>query len=306
MGKLFDRALDLDNLAEAWDEVAKNRGMPGVDNVSIERWRRNWEERLVILRQSVRSRRYKPSRLRLRRVPKRNRGQWRVLRIPTVSDRVLQRAVLQVLLPIFEPHFLDCSFGYRPGRSIRDAVQCIIDLRQQGFCWLLDADIDAFFDSVNHALLMRILESFIPDEAELFDLISAWLKVSSPGSKGGAGIAMGSPLSPLLANAFLHPFDVNLVERGYKLVRYADDFVVLCGSQQEAAQIYTEVDVLLADLLLKYKNEKTAITSFEEGFDFLGVRFYNDTYSFVYQDKVIESDDSAVNWLFAGYFPQYE
>jgi len=112
----------------AWNEVADNKGMAGVDDISVRRWERNWEERLANLAADVRANRYKPSQLRLRRIPKKRRGEWRTLRIPTVTDRVLQRAVYHVLSQVYEPVFLDCSFGYRPGRGLREAVQRILNL----------------------------------------------------------------------------------------------------------------------------------------------------------------------------------
>src|SRR4030067_411267 len=172
---LLSEALDLDNLRLAGDEVADNEGVSGVDQVSIRAWKRNWEERLVHLAQAVRTNTYQPKRLRLRRIPKRDRRTWRMLRIPTVTDRVLQRAVLQVLYPVFEARFLDCSFGYRPGLGLQDAVERILVLRENGFRWLLDADIDDFFDNIDHALLLEFLEADLPDPS-LLPLIETWLK----------------------------------------------------------------------------------------------------------------------------------
>jgi CRISPR-associated protein Cas1 len=154
MGRWIDRILAMDNLREAWEEVAENRGMPGVDDVSIPRWRRTWEERLVNLAHDVRTHRYRPAPLRVLRIPKRKRTEYRTLRVPTVTDRVLERAVLQVLYQLYEPRFLPCSYGYRPGKSLRDAVQRIVDLREQGYTWVLDADIDEYFDSVSHPRLL--------------------------------------------------------------------------------------------------------------------------------------------------------
>lgn len=304
MPTLLDRVLDRGNLRLAWEKVSENHGIPGVDRVSITRWRRNWEERLENLRASVLAGSYHPSRLRLLTIPKSTPGQWRILRIPTIDDRVLQRAVLQVLSPIFETRFLDCSFGYRPGRGLREAVQRILDLREQGYAWVLDADIDAFFDSVNHALLLRMLQDSIADE-RLLRLIEAWLSIRNGSKTPGQGIPMGSPLSPLLANVFLHPLDAALIHRGYHPVRYADDFIVLCESRGIAEQVYIEVEAALAELFLQYEPSKTQISSFEEGFTFLGVRFLGRTFSFNYQEKVIQSDDKRVSWLYSDYFPEY-
>lgn len=303
MENLLDQVLDRKNMVCAWDEVAENHGMPGVDNISVARWRRNWEERLELLRLSVHTHRYHPAKLRIRRIPKRTLGQWRVLRIPTVSDRVLQRAVLQILQPIFEDRFLDCSYGYRPNRCQRDAIQRIIDLREQGFCCVLDADIHSFFDSVNHSLLLRGIEDEIKD-TELLMLIVNWLEIGAV--QPGLGIPMGSPISPLLANIYLHPLDTALTNLGYHLVRYADDFVVLGNSDDDVQRIYHDVEEFLSSLQLRYRFDKTRITSFEEGFVFLGVHFVKDSYSFTFKNKKIESDEPFVDWLFSSYFPDYD
>ncbi len=305
MGRLIEQVLDRNNLAAAWEEVAENKGMPGVDNVSIRRWRRNWEERLVELARAVRSNRYKPARLRVRRIPKRRRGTWRTLRIPTVTDRVLQRAVLQVVYRLYEPRFLDCSFGYRPGRGLREAVQRILDLREAGREWVLDADIDEFFDNVDHGLLLEFLRQEITDPI-LLRLIEGWLKAGRVRRDVAKGLPMGSPLSPLLANVYLHPLDQALVERGWDPVRYADDFVTLTVTREQVEVVYREVERLLGGLKLRYEPNKTRLSSFEEGFEFLGVRFYRDTYSYVWEEKVIEVEGEQVDWLFSRYGPRYE
>ena len=304
MGPLIERILSLDNLRAAWEDVAGNRGIPGVDNVSIRRWRRNWEERLVNLARAVRTNSYKPARLRVRRIPKKRRNEYRVLRIPTVTDRVLQRAALEVLYEVYEPRFLDCSFGYRPGRGLRDAVQRIIDLRERGREWVLDADIDAFFDNVDHTLLMEILRLDL-DDPILLRLIAGWLKMGRVRQDVPTGIPMGSPLSPLLANLYLHPLDEALVADGWDPVRYADDFVVLTTVQEQSRTVYRRVEEILRLLRLRYEPSKTRLTSFDEGFDFLGVRFYRDTYSYVWEGKTVAVEDDEVDWLFGRYGPDY-
>ena len=304
MGKLLDRALDMDNLRAAWNEVADNRGMSGVDDVSIRRWGRRWEERLVALARDVRANRYKPAKLRVRRIPKKRRDQFRTLRIPTVTDRILQRAVLQVLYRIYEPRFLDCSFGYRPGRSLRDAVQLILTLRDRGLTWVLDADIDAFFDEVDQELLMAWLRERIHD-AMLLRLISRWLERARPDPEKPKGLAMGSPLSPLLANVYLHPLDLGLTTEGWQPVRYADDFVVLTPSRAAAEEAYEVTERLLDALHLRYEPSKTEIVSFEEGFEFLGVLFEDDEYAYPWERKRISVEGGRVDALFSDYGPHY-
>ncbi len=304
MGQLLNRILNLDNLREAWEEVAENRGMAGVDDVSIRRWRRTWEERLVNLARDVRANRYKPGKLRVRRIPKRVGNEYRTLRIPTVTDRVLQRAVLQVLYDSYEPLFLRCSFGYRPGKSLRNAVQYIIVQREAGFTWVLDADIDAFFDNVDQPLLLDLLAQQIGD-AQLLLLIAGWLAQGRPKPDLARGIPQGSPLSPLLANVYLHPLDVGLTDGGWRPVRYADDFVAFATTQAEAEAAYRRTEALLADLRLRYEPTKTRISSFAAGFEFLGVLFEDDVYRYRWEDKLITVDDTTVDWLFGDYGPEY-
>jgi CRISPR-associated protein Cas1 len=304
MGRLIDDVLAMRNLRTAWEEVAESGGVPGANDVSIRRWRRNWEERLVNLAAAIRANRYKPTPLRVCRIPKKKRGEWRTLRIPTVTDRVAQRAALQVLYRVYEPLFLDCSFGYRPGRGLRDAVQRIVELREGGLAWVLDADIDEFFDNVDHAVLMGLLRERLSDPIVL-RLIRKWLNVARVKPGEAKGIAMGGPLSPLLANVYLHPLDEALVEAGWEPVRYADDFIALAETRAGAQAAYEQTEAILAGLKLRYEPSKTQIASFERGFDFLGVRFLEDSYSYVWQEKVVEVEGDRADWLFSRYGPRY-
>jgi group II intron reverse transcriptase/maturase len=304
MGNLLDQALEMDNLREAWNEVAENNGMPGVDNVSIARWQRNWEERLVNLAQAVRSNHYRPAKLRVRRIPKKRRDEYRTLRIPTVADRVLQRAVLQILYPIYEPRFLPCSYGYRPGRSLKDAVQAILDFRERGYTWVLDADIDAFFDNVDQTLLLARLRAQLADP-QLLALIGQWLKRARPTPDCARGLPMGGPLSPLLANVMLHPLDQELLARGWKVVRYADDFIVLTKTQPAVQEAYAATERMLARMHLRYEPTKTEMVTFEAGFEFLGVKFEEDEYSYPWEDKRIVVEGNQADWLFNAYGPDY-
>ncbi len=301
---LLKQAVAFPNLRRAWEEVAANKGIPGVDGVSIKRWERRWEERLHQLRAEVLAGRYRPRKLRVRRIPKKNRREWRELRIPTVTDRVLQRAVLQVLYPIYEGRFCDCSFGYRPGRGLRDAVQRIIVLRVNEMEHVLDADIDDFFNQVDHALLDAFLRHDLPD-GSLLGLIRAWLKVGRPNRREARGIPMGSPLSPLLANVYLHRLDLRVQEAGFPMVRYADDFLVFAPTRAGAEAAYRLVGQALQSLKLRYEPTKTRLTSFEEGFRFVGVWFEGDHYTYEYLDKRIEVEGNEVDWLFSRYGPDY-
>lgn len=301
---LLQQTLEMPNLRRAWDEVAGNDGIPGVDTVSIRRWRRNWEERLVNLAAAVRGNRYKPGKLRRKRIPK-NRGPgYRLLRIPTVTDRVLQRAVLQVLYPIMEPRFLACSFGYRPGRGVQDAVRRINAVRREGYFHVLDADIDDFFNQVDQRLLRQFLAEDLPDSS-LLQLIDLWLVAGRTGPQEARGIPMGSPLSPMLANITLHRLDRRVTAAGFPMVRYADDFIILAGSRRELQDAYDLTGAVLFSLKLRYEPRKTRLTTFEEGFEFIGVFFEDGWYWYTWEDKKIEVHDDQAQAVFDDYWPQY-
>ncbi|MBI5842858.1 MAG: hypothetical protein HZB19_22425 [Chloroflexi bacterium] len=305
MSDLLDKALDMKNLRGAWEEIRANKGMPGVDEVSLKAWARNWEDRLMKLISSVRANTYKPHKLRLRKIPKKSRREFRTLRVPTVTDRVFQRAILQILHPVFERRFLDCSFGYRPKRGLADAVQRIIVLRENDYRWVLDADIDEFFDHVDHDLLLGFLRHDLPDDS-LMPLIKKWLKTCRLEPDLAVGIPLGSPLSPLWANVFLHRLDQAAAARDRPVVRYADDFIVFAESREDAQSVYREVEETLAALKLKYEPSKTRVASFEEGFEFLGIRFRGDSCFYTHMGKEIEVQGDDLNLLFKRTLPEYE
>lgn len=306
MSSLRRRLVEFDNLRRAWENVATNNGMPGVDNISVAAFRRNWEARLRQLAADVRANRYRPATLRERWIPKSTPGQYRLLRIPTLTDRILQRAALQLLMPLYEPRFLDCSFGYRPGRGVADAVRAITRFRRQGYTWVLDADIDDCFNQINHALLLRFLDEDLSDES-LLPLIDLWNKVDCLTIDCDRGIPMGSPLSPLLANVYLHRLDVALNGRGFAIVRYADDFIVLAAWPDGRQTAYNLVEQELASLQLRYEPSKTRLTSFEDGFDFLGVHFEETWYWYLWDEKRIEvRSETDEERLLRRYAPAYE
>ena len=293
------------NLCLAWEGVAENKGIPGVDDVSIAAWRRNWEERLVNLARQVRANRYRPQRLRRIQIPKKRPGEYRVLRIPTVTDRVLMRAVNQVLQPIYEAVFLDCSFGYRPKRGLREALERILAWRDAGLTWVLDGDIDACFDSIDNELLLRFLQEDLPD-ASLLPLLNIWMLAGKSKGAQSKGIPMGSPLSPLLANVFLHRLDLDARREQIALVRYADDFIALASAEEDLPVVYAQIGKSLENLGLRYKDSKTCAASFEQGFSFLGVSFLRDSYRFAWQGKQITVSGGQALRVFSDYLPEYE
>jgi group II intron reverse transcriptase/maturase len=300
--RLINRILQPDNMRAAWEEVAAKKGAPGIDGVSIKRWRRNWEERLVNLAAAVRANTYQPQPLERFTQPKPD-GSPRHMANPTVTDKVLQRAVLRVLDDHFDRQFLDCSYGYRQGRGVRDAVPAIIRYRDAGLQWVLDADIDECFDSLDHERMLEFVREEVDDPLVL-RLIEQWLWVGRRDPEKARGIPLGAVISPLLCNVYLHRLDRGLTERGYALVRYADDFCTFCPNRARAEASRQDTEAILAVIKLCLEPRKTAITHFDQGFDYLGVHFYRDTYSFVAEGKRIEVEGDFDATLFYDYVPE--
>jgi len=292
------------NLRAAWENVAQNGGAGGIDGITIRRWRMDWETRLTELRQSVLGNTYKPLPLRRFKIRKAD-GNFRHFGIPTVTDRVLQRAILQALDDYFETIFLPSSYGYRVGRGVRDAVRRTAELRDEGFSWVLDADIDECFQNIDHALLIMFLEEHVRDFLVL-RLIRQWLAVMPESDRDQKGPALGGVISPLLCNIYLHRLDEALSAGGWNsLVRYADDFCVFCLTETDARRAYDKTARILADLKMTFEPHKTQITNFERGFDYLGVHFEGDEFSFISANKRVRvkrpAKDMPLGWLPEGY-----
>ncbi len=404
---LYDQVYTVQNLADAWKKVRRagisglSKGWAaGVDGVSILDFDRNWTDNLAELALTLEQRRYQPQPVRHVQIPKKDKAEMRTIGVLAVQDRIAQRAVLNILEPVFEAQFLDCSYGFRPGRSVGDAITAIVNLRSQGHEWVVDADIQHFFDTINQGLLIEMVKSHIQDK-EIMRLLEAWLaagvlptaadddpptgglvalrdttvayleraatwgtdrllnrdsaaaryaddagplptdaatarqeavkrlagdalllglsfsrpvlqgakvlpslgrqvvqRLGAPGLAVGATLAAGAVLvplasrrlrqyrpagpvgtpqggviSPLLANVYLHPFDLAITQAGYSLVRFADDFVVLCKSPLEAQTAMAAVKAELARLQLALNRDKTRIVPYDEGFQFLGSVF---------------------------------
>jgi group II intron reverse transcriptase/maturase len=294
--------LDRRNLTLAWQQVRANRGAPGVDEVTLARWERHWEENLERLSHQVRTNTYQPNRPRRFRVLKRSGG-WRELSILTVTDRVLQRAALNVLGPVFEPTFLESSYGYRPERGVPQAVERVLHERDRGRLWVLDADIDDCFDRLDHAVILEGMRQVVTNVMVL-RLVGLWLEAGAKRGprkgqrkKHSVGIPLGAVISPLLCNVVLHQLDLALDRAGWSFARYADDFVVFAPSSTAAAIAWNEVEAALTGLGLKLEPGKTRVASFDQGFTFLGVTFRGDTYSYTYAGKRIEVHGRNVSIL---------
>ncbi len=272
---LFEALCDGPNLHQAWLGVwsgrtaASRQAGAGVDGVTIADWAADWDVRLRTLQADLLTGLYRPSPLLWFEIPRPEPGRSRRLGIPTIVDRVAQRAAKNVLEPIWEAQFLSCSHGFRPERSVFTAVAHVLWHEARGRRWVVDADIAACFDTLEHT---RLLDQVVRlGDGRVTDLVAAWLGASTP--TPGRGVAQGAPLSPLLANVYLHPFDVAMIQAGYALVRYADDFVVLCQTRQEAQRGLDDAADVLAGLGLALSREKTRLVPFGPGFTFLGAQF---------------------------------
>ncbi|MGE5673053.1 MAG: group II intron reverse transcriptase/maturase [Mycobacterium leprae] len=273
---LIDKVYALTNLNEAWKEVKRNKGAAGVDRVSTDRFEKNLEGYLRQLHQQLQDGTYTPPPVRRVYIDKAD-GTKRPLGIPTVADRVVQQAVRRILTPIFEAVFLPCSHGFRPGRSTRTAILMVEQYRQQGYRWVVDVDFKSYFDTLDHEVLMAKIKERVTD-GRILDLIRSWLTagVMDEGNLTyqTTGTPQGGVISPLLANIYLHSLDLALTNWGYKVVRYADDMVILCESHNKAK---TALGLLKQkaerELRLTVHPVKTRTTRFYEGFDFLGFTF---------------------------------
>lgn len=296
--RLLTRALTIENLRAAYNRVAQNKGAPGVDEVSIRRFARDWEAHLVELRSSVRANSYKPQRLRefhIRKPPP--KIGWRTISICTVRDRILQRAVLNVLEEHLDKQFLDCAFGYRPGRSTQGALDQVLRYRDAGLRWALDGDIAHFFESLDQTLLLDFLREDV-DDARVIGLIELWLKMGRREKQKAIGTPLGMVISPLLSNIYLHRFDLALTRLGFRLVRYADDFIVLGETRAEMEEARRLVAWALGYLRLRLAADKTRVVSFDEGFDYLGVHFYRGSFSYLKGNKRVQARERPVKWDF--------
>ena len=258
---------------DAWRAVRRNRGSAGIDKVSIQMFEANLDQNLDRLLRELKTGAFQPLPARRVYIPK-SPGKFRPLGIPAVRDRVAQEVLRQLLSPIFERRFHDDSYGFRPGRSCHQAVERVLELRRQGYGHVLDADISGFFDNLSHRAVMHELSAVIAD-GNILRLVEKFLKAGV--LEGGkflatrVGTPQGGVASPLLANIALNLLDWHLHERGFRFVRYADDFVVLCQSESQAKEARTEVEHLLRERLgLELSSEKTKVTTFREGFAFLG------------------------------------
>ena len=266
---LIDKVYKRKNLEMAWEKVKANRGSGGVDGQTLETFEVQLDQQLDRLQRELKEDTYQPLPVRQQPIPKRDKpGEYRMLGIPAIYDRVCQQALLNRLEPIFEPIFDDASFGYRRGRSPKDALRKVWKEIQNGSEWIVDADLRDFFGSADHEKLVTLVAQRVAD-SRVLRLIRAMLKAGSYGrgrlDPTERGTPQGSVVSPLLSNILLTPFDREMRLRGYQLSRFADDWVITCKSAAEARRILKQLGVELHP-------QKTRIVHVQYGFEFLGYK----------------------------------
>jgi RNA-directed DNA polymerase len=275
---LIDKAVRPATLEIAWRKVAANKGAAGVDGESVERLAARSEDYLRELSESLSARTYRPAPVKRVEIPKGD-GRIRPLGIPTVKDRIVQTALKLTIEPIFEVQFREGSYGFRPGRGAKDALRKVARLLKEGFVHVVDADLKSYFDTIPHDRLMALVGEKISDGA-ILSLIEGFLgqdiMTEMKTWRPTAGTPQGAVISPLLANLYLHPLDLLMEARGRRMVRYADDFVILCRTEAEAKAALAEVEAWVADSGLALNPAKTRVGDCRqpgEGFEFLGYRF---------------------------------
>jgi RNA-directed DNA polymerase len=280
---LIDKVYRPSTLHSAWLQVKANQGSAGSDRQSIAAFEQRLDENLARLSEELRKGAYQPRPIRRVYIDKPGSREKRPLGIPAVRDRVVQAALRMVIEPIFEWDFAEHSYGFRPGRGCKNALRRVEQGLTAGYHWVVDADLKAYFDSIPHDQLMAEVRRYIAD-GRVLALIEAFLKQYVLDGMAcwqpEQGTPQGAVISPLLANLYLHPVDAAMAAAGYAMIRYADDFVVLCRSREVAEQALAHVEQLCAARGLTLHPEKTRLvdaTVKGEGFDFLGYHFERGT-----------------------------
>ena len=275
---LIDKAHSKGNLRSAWQSVRANKGAAGVDGQTVEVFENHLEENLTELSERLRDGTYRPHPVRRVWLPKPGGKDKRPLGIPTVRDRVVQTALRNVLEPVFERDFAERSYGFRPGRGCKNALRRVEELMKSGYTFVVDADLRSYFDSIPHSQLLDRVGAKVSD-GRVLALVAAYLEQEVMEDMNHwtpeQGTPQGAVISPLLSNIYLDPLDQRMAGNGFEMVRYADDFVILCRSQDEAVRALDEVRAWTAQAGLALHPEKTRIVDATQpgGFDFLGYHF---------------------------------
>jgi RNA-directed DNA polymerase len=275
--RLFDKVFSERNLWAAFQQVASKNGAAGVDHVSVTQFERGLPETIWEISDQLKHGTYQPQSIRRVHIPKPGSPETRPLGIPTVRDRTVQAAVVNVIEPIFERDFAEQSYGFRPGRGCKDALRRVDQLLKQGYTIVVDADLKGYFDSIPHDRLMTRVTEKIADGSVL-SLIESFLKANILDGleewTPTAGAPQGAVLSPLLSTIYLDPLDHLVAQSGFEMVRYADDFVILCRTPEEASRALELVHRWVSDNGLTLHPTKTKVVDARtDGFDFLGYHF---------------------------------
>lgn len=277
--RLIDKVYRFETLVAAWEKVQSNAGGSGVDGITVKRFQKTCLDGLLGLKEQLQKACYQPKPVKRVWIPKPGSSEKRPLGIPTVRDRIVQTALRRVIEPIFEATFAEHSYGFRPGRGCKDALRRVQLLLDEGHTWIVDADLKSYFDTIPKARLMARVEEHIAD-GRVLALIQSYLDQGVMDQlryyeAGEDGTPQGSVISPLLANIYLNPLDHLMAENGCEMVRYADDFVILCRSREAAEAALARVQTWVGENGLKLHPEKTRIVEATQpgGFDFLGYHF---------------------------------
>lgn len=273
---LIDKVYKRLNLCIAFEKVKANGGAGGIDKVSLEEFERNQDLNLEEIHRLLYEDKYQPQPVKRVFIPKPN-GDKRPLGIPTIRDRVVQQALLNRIGKIFEVKFMDCSYGFRPNRSALGAIQRVEGYFKEGYQWVVEVDIKSFFDTVGHEKLIDLAAEEIAD-GRVLRLIRSFLTSGVMSEMETryqtSGTPQGGVISPLLANIYLHPYDEKMTAEGYKVVRYADDVIILCRRKQAAERALERTkQILQTELGLALSEEKTRIVHKSQPFEFLGYLF---------------------------------
>jgi RNA-directed DNA polymerase len=277
---LIDKVYKRANLESAWKRVLKNKGAAGVDNITVTKFNKSAQKYILEIQEELKTGTYKPHAVKRVYIPKGgDKKKKRPLGIPVARDRLVQAAIKQAIEPIFEKEFLDMSYGFRPGKGAKDALREVDKAIKEGYIWVVDADIQGYFDAIPHDNLMRKVEEKISD-GKLLSIIKSFLVAKIMEEMKGwipdKGTPQGGVLSPLLANIYLHDLDVLITKAGIKMFRYADDYVALTKDENTARRALEMIRVWTLANGLTLHPEKTHVgncTRKGEGFEFLGYRF---------------------------------
>jgi RNA-directed DNA polymerase len=275
--RLFDKVFAERNLLAAFQQVAAKKGAPGVDHGTVQQFERQLPDSIWELSDRLKTGQFFPQAIRRVHIPKPGTTETRPLGIPTVRDRVVQAAIVNVIEPIFERDFAEQSYGFRPGRGCKDALRRVDQLLKGGCTWVVDADLKGYFDSIPHDRMMARLEEKIAD-GSLLRLIESFVKADIVEEASQwtpeSGAPQGAVLSPLLSNIYLNPLDHLMAQHGFEMVRYADDFVILCRTSEEAeAALEIVRDWVAKNGLILHPTKTKIVDARRDGFDFLGYHF---------------------------------